>query len=85
MTNRQIRKNYYLLWRDLRKCRVSFLPGLVFVDLDDEWIVLLQTELARYGYVEPPFFYAGGVGAHITIVPAKVSIVWLDWLDHNIE
>ena len=49
--------------------------GLVYLDLDDQWIEGLSSELSRYGYIQPPYFYPPTpVGAHITLLPAKVEI-----------
>ena len=43
--------------------------GMVFLDLDDDWIFSVQNLLAEYGYEVPPYFYPPHpVGAHITLV-----------------
>ena len=43
--------------------------GMVFIDLDDDWIFSIQNLLAEYGYEVPPYFYPPQpVGAHITLV-----------------
>ena len=43
--------------------------GLIFIDLDDDWIFSVQKLLAEYGYEVPPYFYPPQpVGAHITLV-----------------
>ena len=46
--------------------------GMVFIDLDDDWIFSLENLLAEYGYEIPPYFYQPQpVGAHITLVTAE--------------
>ena len=48
--------------------------GYVFLDVDDDWVFKLQTELEKFGYEVPPYFVGGqAVGAHITIVPADLG------------
>ena len=43
--------------------------GMVFIDLDDDWIFSIQKLLAQYGYEVPPYFYPPHpVGAHVTLV-----------------
>jgi len=43
--------------------------GMVFLDLDDDWIFSIENLLAEYGYEIPPYFYPPHpVGAHITLV-----------------
>ena len=43
--------------------------GMVFLDLDDDWIFSVENLLAEYGYEIPPYFYPPHpVGAHITLV-----------------
>lgn len=34
--------------------------GMVFIDLNDDWIFSLENLLAEYGYEIPPYFYCGG-------------------------
>jgi len=43
--------------------------GMVFLDLDDDWIFSIEDLLAEYGYEIPPYFHPPHpVGAHITLV-----------------
>jgi len=43
--------------------------GMVFLDLDDDWIFSIENLLAEFGYEIPPYFYPPHpVGAHITLV-----------------
>merc|ERR1712126_294419 len=46
--------------------------GMVFLDLDDDWIYLVSDLLKEHGYELPPYFYPPHpVGAHITLVTAQ--------------
>ena len=50
------------------------LPGMIYVDLDDNWIYGLQAELDLYGYENPPYFYPPSpTGAHITLLPSAIA------------
>lgn len=41
--------------------------GFLYVDLDDEYVHQLITFIQKEGFLEPPYFGAGLVGAHITV------------------
>ena len=47
--------------------------GMVYLDLDDDWIFKALTVLRDYGYIRPPFFAYPPfpVGAHIKIVTKR--------------
>lgn len=50
----------------LRDCK-----GFIYVDVDDDYIHKLITFLEEDGYIEPPYFGPGRVGAHITVASPK--------------
>ena len=49
--------------------------GMVYIDLDDAWILSVRKLLAEYGYVVAPLFYpthpGNPAGAHITLVTSE--------------
>ena len=50
--------------------------GMIYLDLDDEWVFKALEVLKDYGYIRPPFFVfpPTPVGAHIKIITEREAI-----------
>merc|ERR1712159_85461 len=50
--------------------------GMIYLDLDDEWVFKALEVLGDYGYIRPPFFVfpPTPVGAHIKIITEREAI-----------